>query len=305
MIKRLKRFKKLLIITLVISILIGVSVAAYVTLNLRVEPFIQNLQVKPSSHMDAYELSINDEIVMRLRSLPQGLSAYERCNIVVNRIHMFISQGSLSADNIKILLVNEMPALTVEGQVLVTVTDVDLQANNSTAWGLLEVWQSNFKRVLTKPEEAVDPPRQPPLAQPTPDPNQPDYISILTEDELKMFNLVNQERIDVGLAELKVHPELVALARLKSQDMIDNNYFAHESPVHGSLFDMLRSAEIPYIRAGENLAGSAVVERAHTNLMNSPSHRANILNRHFTYIGIGIVEGGPFGKMFTQIFIRY
>lgn len=304
MIRRLKKFKKLLIITLVVSILIGISVSAHVLLNPRVDPFIQNIQVKPSSHMDAYELLINNEVVIRLRSIPQGLSAYERSNVVVNRIHMFINQGSLSADNIKIQLVNEIPALTVGGQVLVTAADVDLQANNSTAWNLLETWQNNFKRALFTLEVYAVPPIQPSPIQPAPDPNQMDYILMLTEDEQKMLSLVNQERVEAGLPELRVHPELVVLARLKSQDMIDNDYFAHESPVHGLVFDMLESAGISYTRAGENLAGSAVVERAHTNLMNSPGHRSNILNRNFTYIGIGIVEGGPFGKMFTQIFIR-
>gem|GEM_PF-5708185 len=60
---------------------------------------------------------------IQIRSLPQGLSAYERCNIVANKIYMFINQRGLTADNIKIQLVNGIPALTVEGQVLVTATN--------------------------------------------------------------------------------------------------------------------------------------------------------------------------------------
>jgi len=193
----------------------------------------------------------------------------------------------------------------VGGQVLATVTNADLQANNSTAEGLLEVWQNNLKRVLTVLQDSVS---EEPITQPEttesapPQQNWPDIV--LTDDEQRMLELVNQERVEVGLPELELHPELVVLARMKSQDMIDNRYFAHQSPVYGSLFDMLRSAGITYTRAGENLAGSLVVERAHANLMNSPGHRANILNRYFTYIGIGIIEGGPFGKMFTQMFIR-
>lgn len=118
-----------------------------------------------------------------------------------------------------------------------------------------------------------------------------------------MLDLVNMERRNHGLSELEVHPGLVKLARLKSQDMITNNYFSHQSPTYGSPFDMIRSAGISYRFAGENLAGAPTVERAHTNLMNSPGHRANILNRNFTHIGIGIIDGGRFGKMFTQMFI--
>ncbi len=61
---------------------------------------------------------------------------------------------------------------------------------------------------------------------------------------------------------------------------------------------------ISYRAAGENLAGAPTVERAHTSLMNSSGHRANILNPRYTHVGIGIVDGGPYGKMFTQMFIQ-
>jgi uncharacterized YkwD family protein len=119
-----------------------------------------------------------------------------------------------------------------------------------------------------------------------------------------MFNLVNEERKLRGLHELKIHEGLVKVARLKSKDMIDLRYFAHQSPTYGSPFDMMRNAGIAYTYAGENLAGAPTVARAHTALMNSPGHRANILNVNYTHVGIGIVDGGMYGKMFTQMFIR-
>ncbi|SHK08306.1 uncharacterized protein, YkwD family [Anaerobranca californiensis DSM 14826] len=121
--------------------------------------------------------------------------------------------------------------------------------------------------------------------------------------ELEMLELVNQERVRHGLKPLIMDQNIVMVARLKSQDMIVNKYFAHNSPVYGSPFDMMRSFGISFRTAGENLAGSPSVIRAHTNLMNSPGHRANILNPNFTHIGIGIVEGGPYGIMFTQMFV--
>ena len=150
-----------------------------------------------------------------------------------------------------------------------------------------------------KPEQPVPEPEQPEPEQPAPDPES----SILTAEEMQMFNLVNQERVKMGLKPLKIHEGLVKLARLKSKDMIDLGYFAHQSPTYGSPFDMMRSAGISYTYAGENLAGASTVSRAHTSLMNSPGHRANILNANYTHIGIGIVNGGPYGKMFTQMFI--
>lgn len=126
--------------------------------------------------------------------------------------------------------------------------------------------------------------------------------SVLTADEQAMVSLVNQARAEAGLAPLTVDPLLVKTARMKSQDMIDLGYFGHTSPSYGSPFDLMRSQGVSYRYAGENLAGSSTVQRAHTGLMNSQGHRANILSSNYTRIGVGIVDGGPYGKMFTQHF---
>lgn len=121
--------------------------------------------------------------------------------------------------------------------------------------------------------------------------------------EQEMLKYVNEARQAEGLAPLQMMPELVDLARLKSKDMIDKNYFDHNSPTYGSPFTMLKNHGINYRTAGENLAGNSSVSDAHKRLMNSPGHRKNILNPSFTHVGIGIVPGGPYGMMFTQIFI--
>lgn len=125
----------------------------------------------------------------------------------------------------------------------------------------------------------------------------------LTAAEQQMLNLVNQERSKAGLAPLKADLELTKLARLKSQDMINRNYFSHQSPTYGSPFDMMKKYGISYRTAGENIAGNSSVQGAHTALMNSTGHRANILSRNFTHIGIGIQTGGNYGMMFTQMFV--
>ena len=138
--------------------------------------------------------------------------------------------------------------------------------------------------------------------QPQPQP-QPAPVSGLNADEQKMLDLVNQERARAGLQPLTMDINLVKLARMKGQDMIDGGYFAHNSPTYGSPFDMMKKYGVNYRYAGENLAGAPTVESAHTNLMNSPGHRANILNANYTKVGIGMVSGGPYGKMFVQMFI--
>ena len=149
------------------------------------------------------------------------------------------------------------------------------------------------------PQPAPPAPAPPQPAPPAPAPP----VSGLTQAEQQMLNLVNQERTGRGLRSLQADLELTRLARLKSQDMINLNYFAHQSPTYGSPFDMMRAAGVTYRTAGENLAGAASVERAHTALMNSPGHRANILNPNYTHIGIGAITGGRYGMMFTQMFV--
>lgn len=138
--------------------------------------------------------------------------------------------------------------------------------------------------------------------EPSTVPSSPD-IKGLTANEKQMFELVNSERQKAGLKPLKNDMRLVNLSRKKSKDMIDNNYFGHTSPTYGTPFNALKNNNVSYRYAGENLAGAPTVERAHSGLMNSPGHRANILNPNFTHIGIGIVDGGPYGKMYTQTFI--
>jgi uncharacterized YkwD family protein len=150
-----------------------------------------------------------------------------------------------------------------------------------------------------KPEPKPDP-KPDPKPEPKPDPEP----AGLTADEAQMLKLINQERVQRGLKPLSVDLAVTAEARKKSQDMITNNYFGHTSPTYGSPFTQLSRAGISYRAAGENLAGAPTVDRAHTALMNSPGHRANILNASYTHVGIGIIDGGPYGKMYTQMFIQ-
>ncbi|MFA7162908.1 MAG: CAP domain-containing protein [Eubacteriales bacterium] len=147
------------------------------------------------------------------------------------------------------------------------------------------------------PTQAPSPkPSQLPSPQPT---GNPSTAYQLSSDEQRMVNLVNSERQKAGLAPLKVDLDLSRVARIKSQDMRDNNYFSHTSPTYGSPFDMMRSFGISYRTAGENIALHGSVESAHNGLMNSDGHRANILSPNFTHIGIGIVDG----RYYTQMFI--
>jgi uncharacterized YkwD family protein len=138
--------------------------------------------------------------------------------------------------------------------------------------------------------------------QKTPDEPQTN-AGALSAQENEMLRLVNEARSQNKLAPLAADTELANVARIKSQDMIDNNYFSHNSPKYGSPFDMMKEFGVQYVQAGENIAGNQDVQKAHTALMNSPGHRKNILSPDFTHIGVGISKGGSYGNMFTQMFI--
>ncbi len=127
--------------------------------------------------------------------------------------------------------------------------------------------------------------------------------STLNTNEKEVFDLINQQRINNGLSVLKIDNEVQRVARIKAQDMVDNNYFSHNSPTYGSPFDMLKSFKISYRSAGENIAGNSSNSGAVNAWMNSSGHRANILNSSFNYTGIGVVSSPKYGKIYVQMFI--
>ena len=121
--------------------------------------------------------------------------------------------------------------------------------------------------------------------------------------ERQMFDLVNEERSAVGLRPLTWDDRLLPVARQHSEEMFRLKYFAHQSPVSGSPFDRLKAAGITYSRAGENLAYAQSVSVAHRGLMQSQGHRENILRPEFTRVAVGVMSAGPYGRMFTQLFV--
>lgn len=122
--------------------------------------------------------------------------------------------------------------------------------------------------------------------------------------ENQVIELTNQQRAKNGLSPLKADWELSRVARYKSADMRDKNYFQHNSPTYGSPFDMIKSFGLTYKSAGENIAaGQSTPEQVVNSWMNSSGHRANILNPNYTHIGVGYAKGGSYGYYWTQMFI--
>lgn len=87
--------------------------------------------------------------------------------------------------------------------------------------------------------------------------------------------------------------------------MKDNNYFSHTSPNYGSPFQMMQDFGIKYSNAGENIAGGQKTPQEVMDAwLNSSGHRANILNKNFTQLGVGYAKGGSYGYYWVQMFIK-
>ncbi|MDQ2806602.1 MAG: CAP domain-containing protein [Chloroflexota bacterium] len=122
------------------------------------------------------------------------------------------------------------------------------------------------------------------------------------EAEEAMLSLVNAERSKAGLPTLAMDAPLRDLARSHAADLFRQGYFSHTGRDGRSPFDRMHDAGIRYSTAGENLALAISTAAAHDGLMHSPGHRANILNPTFRRVGIGALDGSPYGKMFVQEF---
>jgi uncharacterized protein YkwD len=118
-----------------------------------------------------------------------------------------------------------------------------------------------------------------------------------------VVTLTNAERTRRGLVALAVEPRLTAAAQAHSDDMARRHFFAHESPEGQSVADRARARGYVYRIVAENIAaGQRTAEEVVTGWMNSPGHRANILNGDLRQIGVGYALGGEYGTTWTQVF---
>ena len=130
-------------------------------------------------------------------------------------------------------------------------------------------------------------------------------ITAVKTQENEVVRLVNAERSKRGLQLFTTDWQLSRCARYKSQDMIDKNYFAHQSPTYGSPFDMMEAFGLRFSTGGENIAkGQRTPQEVMNAWMNSPGHRSNILSPSFSHIGVGLARDKNGRTYWTQMFIR-
>lgn len=136
-------------------------------------------------------------------------------------------------------------------------------------------------------------------------PSTPGTSNDLRALESEVIRLVNVERNKVGRSPLTTNNQVSNVARLKSQDFIDNNYFSHNSPTYGTPFNMLKTFGISFTAAAENIAsGQRTAAEVMKSWMNSSGHRENILSPTYNQIGVGVARDNNGNIYWTQMFIR-
>lgn len=126
------------------------------------------------------------------------------------------------------------------------------------------------------------------------------WIDPQLEDQ--MVELLNKERVKMGLGSLRLENSLREAARSHSEDMFKKGYFSHYSPEGRNVADRVGEVGVKFLVVGENLAYAPSLELAHRGLMGSPGHRANILSPDYGRVGVGVANGGEYGVMFVQVF---
>lgn len=171
--------------------------------------------------------------------------------------------------------------------------------------------EATLAPTLQPTQKPTEKPASTPAVKPTDAPaadtngNVWDYTTVsVSAQESLAWKLVNQDRISAGLSALPLDEELCAIARVKSQDMKANRYFAHTSPTYGDVREMLTYFGYSYHGAGENIAHHATVEKSQAAFMSSSGHRSNILGRQWTRMGVGICYDDQGFVYVTQIFAR-
>lgn len=167
---------------------------------------------------------------------------------------------------------------------------------------LYYAWYS--ERFGTTPSTPSQPPpaTQLPSATRPPSTVQPAQPSAL---ESRMLDLLNADRVKRNLPALEMDPYLVALARLKGNDMVANNYYGHLSPTYGYSYGLLTRYHIQFKNSSECLAVGGSAEEAHYSLMRSPEHYSIMMKPYWTQIGIAFVKRpNAYGYYVVELFIQ-
>ena len=224
----------------------------------------------------------------------------------------------LNGEEFSMLIENTHPVYTEikNGSTFIPLRSLEL------AFGVKIDWEASTKTAILSNKEENNKTNNEVVQQPIKEENTPIKIEeinnssnkteeTLTEEQIRameeeVVRLVNEERVKYGLQPLEIDETLMKLSREKSQDMINNNYFSHISPVLGAPADIIRANNIAFSWFGENIAsGQTTPKEIVDSWLNSKGHRENILKEDAKYIGVGFAENinSDYSCYWTQQFI--
>lgn len=122
--------------------------------------------------------------------------------------------------------------------------------------------------------------------------------------EVTVLNLINTERVAAGLRPLMPHATIRSAARAHGAEMFAFGYLSHFSLTRRSPLQRVLERGVRTRIVGENIAYASDIRMAHLSLMASDEHRQNILSGDYDLVGIGVLDGGPYGVIVVQDFSR-
>ncbi len=140
--------------------------------------------------------------------------------------------------------------------------------------------------------------------RPVSPPQQPVEVAQNADVQQQILTLVNLERKKANLQPLTLNSKLGQAAQSHTNDMVSKNYFSHTSPSGGTMTSRVKATGYVYSAIGENIAAGKNTANATMNQwMNSPGHRANILNPKYRELGVGYAPSNDqYRYYWTQVF---
>jgi uncharacterized protein YkwD len=132
----------------------------------------------------------------------------------------------------------------------------------------------------------------------------------LSAAESAMVSALNADRTALGLVPVRVDPRLMAVARARSVDMVEKDYFSHTQPDGRNVFAILTEQAITWYTAGEIIAWNnypmdSTVSAANRQWMASPGHKAIITSANYNYVGVGLaLEPDTGKKVWTAVYLK-
>ena len=237
------------------------------------------------------------------QTLPVQAASRNYCQILPGGGRIFITYGSdCNLQNILDKLENCFPNITMPDCELPggNTPEIDMPENDAPEVDLPETDapEANLPGNNT-PENTPNNPGNGSTEESTPEDTPADEHAFIKQ----VVALVNQERAKEGLAPLTINTEVQAAAQVRAVEC--EQRFSHTRPNGSSFTTALKEQNVSYRSAGENIAwGQRTPEEVMNAWMNSPGHRANIMNPNFTTIGVGYYENAKGTDYWCQLFTR-